>query len=242
MTRDLIKKYLKEVVKIDDIHLDCPENRMHGDYATNVALQTSKKDPMKTALRIKKQLEPKDLFERIEVIKPGFVNFFLSEKYLVNQVKEILKAGDKYGNLSKKPKKIQVEFVSANPTGPLTVGNARGGPFGNTLANVLKKAGFKTEKAYYINDCGMQILTLGHSVLKDDQAKYKGDYIDLLHKKIKSKDPLKVGEAAAKMIIKDIIKKTTDRMRIDYDEWISEKSFYLSGEVDKTLDLFRKKD
>ena len=241
MTRDFIKKYLKEVVNIDDIRLDCPGNRMHGDYATNIALQIDKKNAMKIASQIKNSLEKKDLFEKIEVVNPGFVNFFLSKKYLASQVKEILKAGDKYGSLPKKKKRIQVEFISANPTGPLTVGNARGGPFGNTLANVLKKAGFKAEKAYYINDCGMQILTLGHSVLKDDQAKYKGEYIDLLHKKIKSKDPLKAGEAAAKLIIKDMIKKTTDRMKIDYDEWISEKSFYLSGEVDRALSFFRKK-
>ena len=118
---------------------------------------------------------------------------------------------------------------------------ARGGAIGDVLANVLKKAGYKTEKAYYINDYGMQILTLGHSVLKNDKAQYKGEYIDYLHKKIKDKDPYKVGEKAAKIIVKEMIKKTTDNFGIKYDEWISETSFYKSKAVDKVLEKLNKK-
>lgn len=141
-----------------------------------------------------------------------------------------------------KNKKAQVEFISANPTGPLTVGNARGGPFGDALANVLQRAGFRVEKAYYINDYGMQILALGHSVLKDDEAKYKGKYIDELAKRIKEKDPFKVGQKAAKIIIDEMIKKTTDRMGINYDEWFSENILHESGEVDKVLKVLEQKD
>jgi arginyl-tRNA synthetase len=153
-----------------------------------------------------------------------------------------LSQGEKFGQIKiGKNKKIQVEFISANPTGPLTVGNARGGPLGDVLGNVLKKAGFKVEKAYYINDYGMQILTLGHSILKDSEAKYKGKYIDDLAKKIKNDDPYKAGEKAAELIVK-MIKKTTIKMGIKYDEWISEKKLHQSRAVEKILEFLRKKD
>ena len=149
---------------------------------------------------------------------------------------------EKFGRLSLgKGKKVQVEFISANPTGPLTVGNARGGPFGDVLGNVLKKAGYKVEKAYYINDYGKQILVLGHSVLKDEKAEYKGDYINYLNKKIKEKDPYRAGEKAAKIITDEMIRKTVKKLGIKYDEWFSEKSLYSSGEVDKAIGFLKKK-
>jgi len=94
-------------------------------------------------------------------------------------------------------KKVQVEFVSANPTGPLTVGNGRGGPFGDVLGNVLKRAGFKVEKAYYINDYGQQILALGRSILKQSKE-YSGKYIDDLGLRVKESDPYLAGRKGAK--------------------------------------------
>ncbi len=182
-------------------------------------------------------------FDKVEIKGPGFVNFFLSKEYLQQRIGEILKKGEKFGELNiGKGKKVQVEFISANPTGPLTVGNARGGPFGDVLGNVVKKAGFKVEKAYYINDCGMQILSLGHSVLKDSEAKYKGEYIDKLAERIKEKEPYKAGNLAAKIIIDEMIKKTTDRMGINYDEWFSENTLHESGEVDKVLKILEQKN
>lgn len=249
-----IKKAQKEKIfpKFDvlEIKIEHPEEKTHGDYSTNIAMATvkeAKKSPMEIAKLIVKNLESKiknqGFFEKIEVVKPGFINFFLSKEFLQKQIIEILKQKGKFGDLKiGKGKKIQVEFVSANPTGPLTVGNARGGPFGDVLSNVLKKSGFETERAYYINNYGMQILTLGHSVLKDKEAKYKGKYIDYLNKKIKNKDPYKAGEIAAKIIIKEMIKKTIHRMGIKYDEWISETKLHNSGDVDKVLDILKKKD
>ncbi len=241
------KKRLPEF-KISDILIEHPEQKTHGDYATNVALEIAKiakKNPIEIAGLIESgiQKQKSELFEKIEVVKPGFINFFLSREYLQEQVDKILKEKEKFGQLDVgKNKKVQVEFISANPTGPLTVGNARGGPFGDVLGNILRKAGFKVEKAYYINDYGMQILTLGHSVLKDKEAEYQGDYIDYLHEKIKEKDPYKAGEKAAKIITEEMIKKTTKRMGIKYDEWFSEKSLYKSGEIDKTLEILKEKD
>ncbi|MFQ6049589.1 MAG: arginine--tRNA ligase [Candidatus Paceibacterales bacterium] len=253
--KKLIEKSIKELQKekvfpdfdIPEIKIEHPEEKTHGDYSTNIAMVIARevrKKPMEIAEIIKSKVKSQKskVLERIEVAKPGFINFFISKEYLQKQVREILKTGEKFGQLKiGKNKKVQVEFISANPTGPLTVGNARGGPFGDVLGNILKKAGFKVEKAYYINDYGMQILTLGHSVLKDKEAKYKGDYIDYLNKIIKEKDPYKAGQRAAKIIIKEMIKKTADKMGIKYNEWASETSFHNSGAVDKTLEFLKKK-
>jgi len=259
--KNLIQKTIKEIQekgifpKFDrveggwrpEILIEHPEEKVHGDYATNIAMVIAKeikKNPLEIAENLKSQISKvkSKLFEKIEVAKPGFINFFLSKEYLQKQVREILKQGENFGQLKiGKGRRVQVEFISANPTGPLTVGNARGGPFGDVLGNVLKKAGFKVEKAYYINDYGMQILTLGHSVSKDEKAQYKGDYLDYLHKRIKEKDPYKAGKIAAKIIVEEMIKKTTDRMGIKYDEWFSEDSLHSSSQVDKTLAFLKKK-
>ncbi len=122
----MIKDKIAELFK-QDIELEHPANAGFGDYSTNIALKT-KTDPKEIVEKVKDN----PLFEKVEVVK-GFVNFFLSKEALQKELKEIDKS---YGDLKMKGK-IQVEFISANPTGPLTVGNARGGPFGDVLANVL---------------------------------------------------------------------------------------------------------
>lgn len=252
----LIEKSIKELQKekifpefdLPRIKVELPEEELHGDYATNIAMvvtKQTKKSPIEIAENLGSRLQTlgSGFFEKVEVAKPGFINFFISREYLQRQVGEILKQKEKFGQLKiGRGKRVQVEFISANPTGPLTVGNARGGPFGDVLANVLKKAGFRVERAYYINDYGMQILILGHSVLKDNEAQYKGSYIDYLNKKIKEREPSKAGEAAARIIIEEMIKKTTDRLGIKYDEWFSELSLHKTKEVDKALEFLKKKD
>jgi arginyl-tRNA synthetase len=237
------------------IPLDIPESSSYGDYSTSIVLPLAKeilarrlaKSPRELAekivLKIKNKKQAAETFKKIEVAGPGFINFFLSPKYLQKQVAEILRQKEKYGSLDiGKGQKAQVEFISANPTGPLTVGNARGGFWGDVLGNVLGKAGFKTEKAYYINNYGMQVLTLGHSVLKDSEAKYKGDYIDRLNQEIKEKDAYRAGEKAAKSIIEELIKKTVEKMGIKFDEWIFETWLYQTGRVKKALAVLGKKE
>jgi len=237
MIKAKIKKLIKDIIK-KEAHLEHPTNPEFGDYSTNVALQ-AKIDPQK----IIDKLKDNPLFEKVEKAGPGFINFTLSKKALQEELAEVIKQKDDYGKLDLgKGKKVQVEFISANPTGPLTVGNARGGPFGDVLANVLKKAGFQVEKAFYVNDAGQQILALGHSILKDKEVKYKGKYIDDLSKKIKEKDPRKAGQIAAKHIIKDLIQKTTDKLGIRYDEWIFESDLHQSKRIDKVLNFLKKKD
>jgi arginyl-tRNA synthetase len=250
---DLLEKAIKELQEenklpdfdMPEIKIEIPENKKHGDYSTNAVMLIAKQIKA-NPLEITKLISPRissGLFRLIEGVSPGFLNFFISDKHLQSELSEILKKKEKFSQLKiGSGKKVQVEFISANPTGPLTVGNARGGPFGDVLANIFKEAGFKVERAYYVNDYGMQIKTLGHSVLKDKKAEYKGDYIDYLNKKIKEKDVYRAGEKAAKIIVKEMIKKTTDKMGIRYDEWMLETDFHKSGLVDKIINKLKKKD
>ena len=147
-----IKDFQKERVLLDfeipEIEVEYPQSKNYGDYSTNIAMRIvklAKKKPMEIADLITKslnQLGTSSLFSKVEIVKPGFINFFISKEYLQKQVSEILKEKERFGSLKiGKNKKVQVEFISANPTGPLTLGNGRGGFCGDVLANILTKAG-----------------------------------------------------------------------------------------------------
>jgi len=238
MTRQEITKLIQKATGLpqEDIQIEQPEDKTHGDYSTNVALKL-KKDPGEIAKKIKS-----DMFEKVEAVKPGFVNFFIAKDYLEKKVSQIEKEGDKFGQLKiGKGKKVNVEFISANPTGPLTLGNGRGGFCGDVLANVLNLAGYKAEREYYVNDQGEQVRKLGHSVIGDSEAVYKGKYINELRKKVKETDPEKAGEKAGQIILKDLIMPITKKMGVSFDIWFSEKSLYQKGEVKKVLEFLKKK-
>ncbi|MFH1462684.1 MAG: arginine--tRNA ligase [bacterium] len=263
MIRQEIKKITEKALKelhfvVGEVKLEHPEDKIHGDYATNVAMvvaKTAKKNPIEIAEEIKYKIQdtPKEsklptgqakykILERVEVVKPGFINFFVSKEYLQKQVEEILKKGNRFGSLKiGKGKKVNVEFISANPTGPLTLGNGRGGFCGDVLTNVLLKAGYKAEREYYVNDTGVQVRKLGHSVIGGSEAVYQGRYIEELRKKIKGENPDKVGEKAAKEILEKMIRPAVKKMGIKYNTWFSEKSLYRKKETDKALDYLKKK-
>ena len=246
--REQIKNLIKKASSIDNFSVEISNNKSHGDCSTNVALILAKKlgkNPKEVAEGIKAKIRS-DLFSKIEVAGPGFINFFIAENYLKKQLSIILKEKNKFGNLKiGKGQKVNVEFVSANPTGPLTLGNGRGGFGGDVLANVLNKAGYKVTREYYINDMGAQIKKLGHSVIGDAEAVYKGEYILNLRNKIKRPkgypDPEKVGEKAAKIILDKMIKPSLKKMGIKFDVWFSEKDLYKKGEVDKAIMELTKK-
>jgi len=253
----LLEKALKKLAekekfdfKVNEIEVNYPKSEIFGDYTTNLAMilaKKIKKDSMKIAEEIVGLVEkPSQNFEKIETVKPGYINFYLSEKYLQNKIKEINSLKEGYGNSQMgKGIKVNNEFISANPTGPLHLGNGRGGFLGDTISNILKKSGFETVSEYYINDTGEQIIKLGHSVLKDNQAVYAGEYIDKLNKKFKNiGDAEKIGEKATEIILKDIIKKTIqDKMKINFNSWISEKKdLYASGKIEKAIEIFKKKN
>ena len=244
---DLIQKIptVAKAMAGKDFTVEIPQEKTYGNYATNIAMilaNKKKKEPMILAEEIRLELEKKDFFEKVEVIKPGFINFFLKPSFLQKQVKEILSKKEKFGQVNiGKNKKVQVEFISANPTGPLTIANARGGPMGDVLANVLKKAGYKAEKEFYVNDSGNQILSLGKSILGQKSGEYKGKYIDELRKKVKEKDPVKAGQKAGQIITNEMIKKTTDKLGIKYNNWFFESELSKSGKIDKVLESLKKK-
>src|SRR5260221_1446596 len=150
------------------IDVEVPKDKAHGDYATGIAMRLAKplrKNPREIATAIALQVEKKAPIASAEVAGGGFVNVRLDDAWLRDQVAEIVKTGEDYGRSERlKGKKIQVEFISANPTGPLTVANARGGPLGDVLANVLSFAGAEVQREYYVEDQGTQVRRYGESV------------------------------------------------------------------------------
>lgn len=250
---DLISQVLEEKYNLGgfEFSVEYPKEKKFGDYSSNVAMLLSKElknNPLVIAEDIKQEISQtplQEMFTNIEIASPGFINFYLSDKVLFEYVKEILKRKTGYGVLEMNTqKKIQVEFISANPTGPLTLANGRGGFSGDVLANILKLAGNQVEREYYINDHGNQLHILGHSILKDDKAEYKGDYIDSLHSQLKEanidiEDIDRVGSWGAKIILEKMIKPAIGKMRINYDCWFSENSLHQDGSIDRLLEYLK---
>jgi arginyl-tRNA synthetase len=246
-----IKKNLKEAImawkrekslpdfQLPEIVIDQPKDEKFGDYATNIAMVLAsvlKIKPIEIASDLSAVLGQQfaDNLEKIEAAEPGYVNFYLSQKYLQEKVAEINKQKGKFGNSNiGNAFSVNDEFISANPTGPLHLGNGRGGFYGDVISNVLKKSGFRVRKEYYVNDAGEQVIKLGHSVLKDSEAVYIGDYIDALNKKIGNiKDVKEAGKKAADVIIEEIIRKTVeDKMKIPEMNYVYEKDLYFPDET-----------
>lgn len=142
--------------------------------------------------------------------------------------------------------RVNNEFISANPTGPLHLGNGRGGFYADSLARVMKKAGYDVTNEYYVNDAGEQVMKLGHSVLKDSEAVYGGEYIDEIISKLEIRNSKlsvrEVGERAAKHILEHLIQPIVqDTMRVHFDVWTSEKKIIEDGYVDKALGILSEK-
>ena len=262
MIKTKIENYLGKAVGNDiKIEVFVPENEQFGHYSTSVALKLAKelkKPSMEIAEEIKTALSygiAKKYFKKIEIAAPGFINFWVSEKYLQDELKEILKQKEKYGKqfkIQNSKFKIQVEFISANPTGSLTLANGRGGFMGHALSNILEFHGYKVEREYYVNDAGNQILTLGKSILANsgflafEEKFYKGDYVkkwaiknSLKVKKFKI-NPMKIGQMAAADFLKEI-KLVVKKAGINFNRWTSEeKDIYRKNFTSKALDIFKK--
>ncbi|KKQ53471.1 MAG: Arginine-tRNA ligase [Parcubacteria group bacterium GW2011_GWD2_38_11] len=234
-----------------EITVDYPKNEQFGDYTSNIAMVLAKKvgkNPMKIAkilsLVISHQSSENGVFEKIEVVQPGYLNFYLSKKYLQEMVEKINREKKDFGTSQiGEGIKINNEFISANPTGPLHLGNGRGGFYGDALSRVLRKAGFDVTNEYYVNDAGGQVEKLGHSVLKDAEAVYAGEYINELNEKYAELgDVRKVGQLAAKEVLENIIKKTTkEKMQIVFDEWMSEQKLSDEGYDQRAIEMLKEK-
>ena len=248
-----------------DIFLDLPTDIRFGDLSTNIALRLSKllKQPpveiAKTLVEaINSNLKGSPLAEYVKETKAegaGFINFYLEDKYFYEQLKGLLEKGSDALKLNLgKSRSVLIEFVSANPTGPLSVAHARQAAVGDSLGNILSFLGFKVKREYYINDEGNQINILGESVglrLKELNGEkiefpenyYQGDYIYEIARKVHSSKFIvhSLGEFAANYIL-GIIKKELDDFGIKFDCWYSQKELRLSGKVEKALDFLRKKN
>lgn len=256
---ELLKKEIKKAISSAfgdsaakaDFSVERTKDASFGDWTTNAAMvlaRSLKKSPMEIAEMLSSNISCQssvgEIFEKVEAVAPGYLNFRYKEGYLQKMVAEINEKGSSFGKSEKgKGIKVNNEFISANPTGPLHLGNGRGGFFGDCLCRVLEKAGFAVTNEYYINDAGQQVIKLGHSVLKDDEAVYGGDYIEELSKEVGTGDDVRAaGETAARKIIERYIKPSVEeKMKIRFDFWMSEKSLYTEGLVDRAIAALDKK-
>ncbi|MFD0942313.1 arginine--tRNA ligase [Savagea faecisuis] len=269
-----IKATLKEAVinaQLTDapdelnIHLETPRNKEMGDYATNVAMQltkVAKRAPRQIAEAILEHLPENEWIESIEIAGPGFMNIRVKKDYLADVVKTVLAQGETYGRSNAgQGEKIQVEFVSANPTGDLHLGHARGASLGDSLCNILDAAGYDVYREYYINDAGNQIDNLAMSIdvryaealgqeKEMPEDGYRGADIVALAKKIAERDGdkwLNVDEQERLQAFRQEgldyelgkLKEDLANFRVSFDRWYSETSLYESGKIDTALDALR---
>jgi arginyl-tRNA synthetase len=253
-------------VNLPDIILEHPQNITYGDYATNISLKLARPlgmNPLVIAKIIIANIETVPEIERVSVAPPGFINFTLKTGWFTGQVQDILAAGANFGSIDYGQKaRVQIEFVSVNPTGPLHVGHGRGAILGSTLANVLALAGYNVEKEYYINDAGAQILAFYLSLytrykqlfnINADMPEngYMGSYMIDLAKEIIAEQGdifLKMPEAQALQqlgkigLVKMIneIKKDLTEVGVEFDNWFSERSLFDDGKYDHVMSLLKK--
>lgn len=279
MIKDEIARIVKEAVSraqeagdlpsvaLPEIEIERPQRAEHGDYATSLPLRlarAARANPLELGRMLAQHLPSLDAIERIEVAPPGFINFHLSASWLAGQVVAILDAGPAFAEVSVgQGQKVQVEFVSANPTGPLHAGNGRAAPLGSTLARVLQAAGYQVETEYYFNDAGTQVdvfrrtLYARYQQLFGREAAvpedgYVGAYMVELAEQAKQRfgdsmlrpegeaPPDELGKFGLQQIM-DGIKRDLSDLGVHYDNWYQEQTVYDAGHFDKVMELLKEK-
>lgn len=273
--RNYIEKLLKESVKkvlkkhsmdenaVPPVAVEPPKNHDLGDYTSSIAFSLSKLlrvSPVNAGKMVIESIEDSEnMLEKIEVVS-GYINFFFKPELYSQEIRKISFEGDKYLKLDYgKGKRILLEFVSANPTGPLHVGHGRGAVFGDALSRILRQAGFSVVNEYYINDAGNQVMSLGKSIFSEysknfgierESGEYKGEYITQIAGEVSTLEGdrlLKVSEdqALAYFIsfgvkkILDNIKEDLKKLNIFMDSWVSEKELFDTGKVEKILSILK---
>lgn len=262
----IIKSELAEQEQIPSIVLESPKEKEHGDFATNIAMQLTriaKKAPRDIANDIVEHLDfEKASIEKIDIAGPGFINVFMKQNFLGDIVETIIKEGENYGKTTAgNGERVQVEFVSVNPTGNLHLGHARGAAFGDVLCNILDTAGYNVEREYYINDAGNQIDNLALSI--------EARYLEALDQPFEmpedgyyGKDIQQIGiqladDEGTKWLeenheerlqffrehgLKSVLAKIKDDLEdfgVHFDNWFSEMSLYGSGKIDTALETLK---
>jgi arginyl-tRNA synthetase len=262
----VVKANLATEDQIPDVILEIPKEKAHGDYSTNMAMQlarVAKKAPRVIAEALIENFDrSKASIEKMEMAGPGFINFYMNNAYLTDLIPTVLDAGEQYGETTVGGKqKVQVEFVSANPTGDLHLGHARGAAVGDSLCNILAKAGYDVSREYYINDAGNQINNLALSVearyfqaLGMDKAMpedgYHGADIIGIGKSLAEEfgdKYVNVDEQERFEFFREYglkyemakLQKDLEDFRVSFDVWYSETSLYKNGKIDEALKVLR---
>ena len=254
-------------VELDRVHVERPNDPSHGDFATNVALANArvlKRNPREVAENLVEALDT-PLVAKAEVAGPGFVNFWLTPEALWQGVGTVLGEGRRYGREEPLGDPMQLEFVSANPTGPMTVAHGRHAAYGDSLARILEAAGRVVSREYYFNDGGNQIRLLSESVaaryaglyerewpVSDPDDLYRGEYVGEIARALAEEHgdryldmpPEKalpeIGAFATSWCMEDI-KKTLARARVHFDTYFNEKSLYESGAVEEVIEELKRR-
>lgn len=245
---------------VPEVQIEVPGNPDHGDFSSNLAMtmaRAEKKSPRQIAEALVAELGNCDFLSKVEIAGPGFVNFTLAPTCWYEVLDDIIAKGKKYG-LSQvgQGRKVQVEFVSANPTGPLHIGHGRGAVVGDAVASILQAAGFDVQREYYVNDAGNQVAILGRSIwmrMREQSGEtvvfpddgYQGEYIRDLAAKLCEEDPTVAGlgeDEAIKRCTAFGVRKILDWISADlknfgiiFDNWFSEQSLYDRGMVNTEL-------
>ncbi len=272
--KELIKEKVKEVVSeiygddalevLERASFEKPKRKEFGDLATNVAFLLSKvvkQSPRAIAEEVVRKLSKFPEFEKVEVAGAGFINFTFSQELFSQILKEVVEE-DFYTSNIGKGEKVLLEYVSANPTGPLHVGHGRGAVVGDVLSRIMKLSGFEVEREFYINDAGRQIYLLGLSIylrakeLKGEEFEfpedaYRGEYILEVAKELLKLRPdflelpqeeaIKVASEFGKEFLLKKIQEDLKELRVEFDNWFSEKSLYERGEVEEVLRILEER-
>lgn len=265
--KEMIKSVLNELsIKFDpeNIVVEVPKKREQGDFSTNIAMQLTKvlkENPRNIAEKIVEVLSKNtNEIKTIEIAGPGFINIYLNDEYVFSGISNVIKQGENYGSSSiGKKEKIDIEFVSANPTGILHLGTARGAAYGSNLANIMSFAGYDVTKEYYINDAGNQIINLGVSLkerykglcgLEENMPEdgYYGSEIIDIAKNIFDKygdskldEDLEFFKKVAVDYLLNIIKTDLSNFGVTFDVWTSEKSIRAKGRIEESLKILEEK-
>ncbi len=258
---DLTKSGKLDRAGLFEVEAEQPKEKAHGDWATNVALIIAsklKQNPRPIAELIAEKLSETEFFKKIEIAGPGFINLWLSENSLYDSLKEICISKERYGHVrEEKSGKIQIEFVSANPVGPMHVGHGRWAAVGDSLVRLLKAAGYKVESEFYINDYGNQMNMFGRSVAARYQEKlgreiefpvdgYQGHYIKEIAKEIiddegdryidlPDEEQAEIFSKRAYRQVLEHLKLVLERMDVHFDEWFSESELHNTDYLSETF-------
>lgn len=261
-TKEKLASIIDEALKLSNIEkieyiIEVPNDKRNGDFSTNVAMELTKilkKNPRIIAEELVANINKNNIIDRIDIAGPGFINFYLNKAYLLNGINEIIKLDSNYGKSTiGNHKRINIEYVSANPTGILHVGTARGASYGDNISRIMSFAGYDVTREYYINDGGNQINNLGKSIkarydnicginTEMPEDGYHGEEIIEIAKSIyKENKDSKINEKIEYFtdlgvkILLDRIKKDLKDFRVEFDVWTSEKKIRESGRIEECL-------